>query len=324
MSRIGLFCLFLGVAPALTLAGCGGGDGGGGRVARGRFNLGKKDQDVASRTGSRSSSKSPSAPGRRNQAVSANLDDLNPESSMQRDLAKLRERERSQVKVVEEMRTALDQGTDMVQKEERKLADIRSQIARYDNAVRGYQQSSHERAPGGRETQSRADYARTAPQNEALSSPYAVNANAEYHPNAGGEEVLYNARNPIPMNQPAPAPRNTASRGGEYNEKPFAGATVTRARVPEPAIRPAPQAQAPAEDDELLWNPPSRMYADRAVQPKPIATQGGLRPNGNAAPAPQAVAKAPAAKAAPAPAVAPAAFGDTEVFSPDLYLSGGR
>ncbi len=335
MSRIGLICLLVGLSPALFLAGCG--DSGGGRVSRGRFNPGKKDQETASRSGSK-----PSPQGRKSQPVSAGLDDLSPEGSMQRDLAKLRERERTQAKTVDEMRSAMNQAEDMVMKEERKLEEIRTQIARYDRAMQGYEQASgNGRSPRGREAPARAEYASAAPSDNQWANPYAGASNA------GGEEVLYSNRSAVPMNPaPAQAPRNlaVADRGGnEYAEKPFAGATVTRSRAPSqiqaqapatpaPAPAPRPQTQARhADEEESIWNPPSRLYADKAVQPKPVPTQQSVRP-ANPVAQPQAAARAPAPAAAPQPAkqaapqmsVSGATFEDTEVFTPDLYLSGGK
>lgn len=287
MSRREWTCLGFVLSAALSLAGCGAPGGKNAAVKP----PGAGGKSVASRK------------------TGAGVDDLNPENSMRRDLQQLQERERQQIKAVEEMRTALSQGEGMIAGEEKKLSEIRSQIARYEDALRTYGKGAYEEEASRRA----AVPASYAPQPRGSANNYWDNRQAAARERAGNETVLYDSR--AAAAAPPPAPRVKE----EVVEKPFAGAPVTRSRYPEPSRRP--------ELEENTWNPPTNLFSNQATPPRfdptptasarsEAAASGSLRPAAKAAPAP-APAPAPAAVFAPAPAethVAP----EDEVFVPDL------
>lgn len=127
---------FIGILTTLALClaslGCFGGGGDGG--SRGRFGLlkKKKNADVASRDKRRGVK---------------DVDEYSPEASMQRDLKRLQETEKAQAKLVKDMRSSLNQGSDQVMREEEKLREIRTRMASYDAALRRYD-GGHARGSG--------------------------------------------------------------------------------------------------------------------------------------------------------------------------------
>ncbi|MCC8191376.1 MAG: hypothetical protein LIP77_12210, partial [Planctomycetes bacterium] len=176
----------------ITLALAAGGCSGGGR-----------------KRGSRSSKKPPKN-GPQNHRASADLDDLSPEASLKRDLARLREREQQQARVVEEMRGALVQGEDVVIKEEQKLHQIRAQIASFDSDLRRYEMASARRSPAP--AASRAGYDGRADRREGSFIPATAYAERDQRsrrveaPRDGGyERAAY--RDDREYDRPLPARR---------------------------------------------------------------------------------------------------------------------
>ena len=306
------------LSAALVVVGCG--DAGGGRSASSRAG---KSRNTASKGAGKQ----------------GDLDNLSPEMSMQRDLERLREREKSQAKVVKEMRGALSQGEGVVEKEEQKLTEIRGQIAEYDNTMRRYGTASAG-APargGDRRAEVAAATMRTDDRNvsntRGRNESHAVPASAArdgdgysamragYTPGgSGGEEVLYSAPT-------APARQvQTASGGGEFESSPFAGARAGRSQTPAPAPMPSSASQQRVDDDENIWNPPSgNLFSSNAnssiAPPLPKSRHDALK----SAPARAPQAAQPVAKASVKPTPAPMeTFGSNDEFSPDLFLSGGR
>lgn len=292
------------------LAGClGGSDGASRSASRARATRGQKD--TAAKSGK-------SAPPRRNQKPE-DLDNLSPEASMQRDLARLKEKERQQVKTVSEMRTALGQGQEIVMKEEKNLEELRGQISKYESAMRQY-----ENVASAADTGRSADPRRGSP---AMASRYDSRQTRTSGP-ADGEVMLYDGRAEAPVAAATPPRRDAPSRQPEY----------ARAEPP----RQAPPAQSgPARQDG--WAPPTNLFDTRpSVSPlaaaqtarreeqfsamMPPARQPARQPVRPAAsPAAPAPAPQPAQTfAAPAPVPAAGATFDDEVFTPDLFLSSGK
>ncbi len=67
-----------------------------------------------------------------------NIDQYSPDSSMERDLRRLRESEMAQRKRVEELRGGLDQRGDLIRREEERLAEIQQRIDDYNSALDRY------------------------------------------------------------------------------------------------------------------------------------------------------------------------------------------
>ncbi|MCD7897338.1 MAG: hypothetical protein LUG50_11795 [Planctomycetaceae bacterium] len=67
-----------------------------------------------------------------------NIDQYSPDSSMERDLRCLRESEMAQRKRVEELRGGLDQRSDLIRREEERLAEIQQRIDDYNSALDRY------------------------------------------------------------------------------------------------------------------------------------------------------------------------------------------
>ncbi|MCC8165505.1 MAG: hypothetical protein LIQ31_05010, partial [Planctomycetes bacterium] len=67
-----------------------------------------------------------------------NIDQYSPDSSMERDLRRLRESEMAQRKRVEELRGGLDQRSDLIRREEDRLAEIQQRIDDYNSALDRY------------------------------------------------------------------------------------------------------------------------------------------------------------------------------------------
>lgn len=355
MSPVRMLCLLLATSTAVVACGCfGGGGGGGGRTASrgGRFTMGRKQKEVASND----------ARGKKAQRQNIKASDtgpMSPEGSIQRDLALLKEREKSQEKVVKEMRAALNQGEGVVEKEELKLQEIRDQIARFDSAARQYEMASGRSRgndarsqvvpasmyldqPDPRDQRNfRAD--RGAPPN-----PYERSSveRASYRPDprdgydrgddgygrrdnpysrndsrqdsyGGREEVLYN-----PQAQRAEPPRGRAPDGfneNRYNDGPrqdqYGRPQASRNDGWEPSDRlfSSSNSNAPARPAAMV----------NTLNPERKRTAQVDRNDDRPAPAAGATTRPRAAQARPEPQSRDDE-GTDEVFTPDLYLSGGR
>lgn len=287
-------CISTVLSLSLAASGCGLG-GGGGRTAS---NAGsKKNKAMAGRNVKKDSRK-----------TSGDLAGMTPETSMKRDMDELREKERKQAKMVEEMRKDLAKGEDIVDKEEQKLVAIRQQIQEYGSAVRRFEMASAKGGPRQNRSQSESE-------------EYLAPASMYAEDNRGGKEHTF-----APASYSQPAPRET------YNERPAHNNNTVRyesqggSRVnpaardemlfdsryydnPQPAPTPqtAPQRRQQMTEDD--WNPPTNIFSNNPTPPKPQAAAVKRNP-------PAASPKlAPQATKAAAPA-------DDEVFTPDLFLGG--
>lgn len=339
MSPLRTITVLLIMSAALTACGCfGGGDGNvSSRGSGGNRFFKKKDGATASRSGGRGRKGAKNA-----RANDGKIEDLSPENSMKRDLAVLRDRERAQVKVVKDMRGALVEGEDVVIREEQKLDEIRNQIARYDMAIndRGY--AGARNARGGRAA------ARPAPSggNVMPASMYTDEDN-------GGGRSRYADRHD-------PAPRRGRVEPASYRT----GEREERAPARGPARRPAyesnddgpyssrdrgapsrydsrPSREEPARGGREEWSPDGNLFSSAdsgfAVRRAP-AGGNALRPEPLRRAAPRQEVEEPQRVSVPAagasvrprkPAQQPepparSESMDEEVFTPDLYLSGGR
>lgn len=346
MSPIKLASSVLIVGLSLASAGCfgrGGGDSASASPSKSRFGLRKKNTATASKSGGRAKGRTTTSRNSGSVAMaSADLDGISPEGSMKRDLERLKERERKQEQTVAEMRNALAQGEQMVVKEEQKLHEIRGQVKEFELAMRRYD-SGPSSSPSGRAQSTRvmasarssdedyvvpasmyadprssrtsgrryqqADYGPQEREGQARENRYASyeqprNQREQY----GREEVLYDGRNDRQPQRAAP-PQATR-RNYDY----------------QPAPRPQSQngGMSRPEDDE--WIPQGGLFSSSArptdAPPLQRSRQGGLRPE----PAPQGQ-RQPAPAPAPARNPQPRPVGgeyEEEVFSPDMYLRGGR
>lgn len=346
--------MLLVTSMALTACGCfgGGGGGGGGRTASrgGRFSPERKETQVA--RGGKSN----------NRRVSAETESLSPEGSMQRDLARLHDREKAQVKVVKEMRDALSQGEDVIVREERKLDEIRTQIARFDSAMR-----NQEMASAGRRGRP-APAASTSRNGVVPASMYVDNDRDRHDPSYARAE-----RAPAPSRDRArvePASyrrddyardtrdsrdsRNNNDRAPSRNDRDEVLYNPMAARD-EPSrsyggmneARNQPQQRRSSQEKE--WVASESLFTESAPRSAPTyrdaqtyrsnapVSNNTLRPmpaqqKVSAAPEPAKQVSVPAAGAStqprqPAPSRQESLerhSGDDEVFTPDLYLSGGR
>ncbi len=326
---------------ALGVTGClGGGDsGGGGRTAR--FGGGSKDKQTASAT--------PRTP------TAKELNATTPEASVQRELEKLKAQEKQQAKYVNEMRDALAKDSTAIQREENKLRDIRTQVEQFESAQQRYKQAlAMDRQNGnGNNDYNGGMNARTAGY-EAGSQPVnrAASFTSEYPPNSqpGGYQsapqsnqpnYTQNDRNNYQNNHPGQPVRGEEVLYGGQPRSSLGGKSFSE--TPAPAVHRAP-VSAPAHED-VVWDPPRELYsrntsapaARQATQvqanrnvPQNLPDPATLyRPVQTSAPMPQ---PAPVAAPAPSPMLAPPALpgpaaqkpADDEVFTPDIFLSGGR
>lgn len=344
-----LMALLVLTAMSLTFTGCmssNKNDGPGRTASRGRFGLGRKKGPEMARANNKK---------RKDQD---NLENLSPSASMERDLKQLREREKLQAKRIKEMRGQLDQGSDLVKREEEKLGDIRNRIQSYDMALERYDMASSYRPQRDNAelvdpnlASSGDDGYRTAPVSATPSrsrtsrkQPPAKNAApqknqyAAYSPSGEKEAVLYSS--------------STAQSYPSVTE----ARIVTRAASPED-LRPAsPErlADAGAADPQASsWIPPTNLYSAKA-KPTFMAQSGSGKDSrtsegimlyaparGPGKPEQLPVSSAPAGpskRQEPAPAAKPAvkekappkaaprqiqeseSF-DDEVFTPDLFLN---
>ncbi len=104
--------------------------------ARPSFSFGKKNDAVAQNNNDRN-----------RQQANQDLGNLNPETSMERDLKRLQASETAQLKRVEELRGSLGQRSDLIRREEEKLADIQKRIGDYDTALQRYDMAARARPP---------------------------------------------------------------------------------------------------------------------------------------------------------------------------------
>lgn len=283
MSSTKMLCVATLMAISMTAVGCiGGGGDGGGRTARKR--TGRKRSDAVASSSPKKS---------RNRAVSADSGEISLESSIKRDMDTLREKERKQAQTVEEMRRALNQGEDMVAKEEAKLGEIRAQIARYDGELRRFEQASlrgnprHDngdsvvassmytqpaRAPG--RNFAPADAARQYPQNYAQSE---YNGYGQPMPNQGAapRNQGYAANGYAPTNAPAGYGAHNEEvlfNGGSYQARGippqvYAGNGYDMngqpGRVPmTQQPRPAASRRRTVDEESESWNPPSGLFSN--------------------------------------------------------------
>lgn len=286
--------------PLLCVTGCMG-DGGQSRSAsRARTTRGQKD--VAAKP------KKAAAPER--DRKKENLDDLSPEASMQRDLARLRERERQQAKAVGEMRNALNQGQDIVTKEEQNLRDLQGQISKYEMAMRRYENvvPEAEQRGGSQAMASRRD-----------------NAQAGRSGSPDGEVMLYDGR----ADSRFAAGPGASDPGPSRNAAPRPQPEYARTA---PAAQPDPARDRAAGRDS--WEAPAYLFDARPAGPPLAAVPTPRRAepiSAMAAPAGQPLrpTHAPAANRpntfeTPASVPAAGATFDDEVFTPDLFLSSGK
>ena len=354
-----LLVVVLGVAM-FAMPGCMGG-GGSDSASKGRFSFRSKNKN--------------SAKPKKKSSKDGELGNLTPEASLKRDLALLEEQEKTQAKRVTDMRGDLAMGKTMVDKEEQKLAELRTQVSRYRDTMGGYGgEPAQNRQPrqdaGGYEMASRQGAGGGGPQ-----SPYGRRAQM-----APGEEMVYNGagqpdiyamapsrgyendnsqRNGYGNNQDggyqqppspyysAPAPVRQQAPGdvideryaemGEYQPtSPYMGAAPMarrqqqqRPQQPQAYARqsPPPQMQVPVPPQQRQQPPRMQQPQTRQQAPQQVQQQQQARkPQANiASPQPQGLRPtAQAKRSGENVAKQPVSYGDDEVFSPDMYLSGGR
>lgn len=243
----------------------------------------------------------------------AGYDSMTPENSMRRDLDLLRERERKQAQNLAAMRGELNENESLLKREENRLAETRTQIVRYEEAL-------GQRPP----TQAKTGFARQAEFAQADTGP----GFSEYDHLFQRQVNANVARDAAPARQPqAEQTYGALAAAGAAPEQPFiresnhfAGAPRGRART-DFSVPQQPQPQA--EGEIVVWNPndpaqavpPEVMLGMQYVPPE---TQRQL----------PAVAAAPAAVTAHRrgeSAVDESPYGryTAETFSPDLYFGRG-
>lgn len=288
----------------------------------------------------------------------ADYQDLTPEVSMRQGYDRLKETETMQLRVVEEMRNALAQGEEAMRLEENKLAQIQRKISDYEVAMQRYtppsgprpgraaqppRREDHDivaasmysdprgqrpdsravatRSPGydsrGQRPDDRREYApRTAPAHydggyDRRPASYAGPQENRY---PGREETLYD-------------PRANDYRGPRVNDY----RSVPPQRREEPAY---PANRDPRYDSRGSgWDAPGSLYSDAAprqstgmkntLRPEPRLQAPAPVPMETSVPAAGATTQSRAPVRPPEPET-PANHGSDEVFTPDLYLSGGR
>jgi hypothetical protein len=106
------------------------------------------------------------------------------------------------------------------------------------------------------------------------------------------------------------------------NRQPNPAPPPARQPYPPASSQPPQRRQAPSDEEDLIWNPGANLYSRNAIAPRPQPAASGVKPADNNQPPRQN----------PAPARCDNNLGvtggtsqaDNEVFSPDMYLSGGR
>lgn len=340
-----MFSLVVVLSGALAACGCFGGGDGGGRSAR----FGKKNGNMAQKNQKNQKKAGKKQQPRKNAAP--DYSDMTPELSMRQGYDALKETETRQVRIVSEMRQALAQGEEAIQIEERKLAQIRTKIADFEVAMGRYNGPQGGGRPAGN---------RPARRNEEQS---VVPASFYTDTRSAGPDSRARVPHPSSYaNRPAPAPAGYADGGYERRQASYqqprddryAGREETlydsRGGYREPQLparrdnyapgyqsqpqpQPREQRYAPAGNG---WEAPGRLYSDAQPRPgraAPVANT--LRPEPRiAAPASLNMdVSVPAAGATTQPRQqvrpaeqpeARAEYPSDEVFTPDLYLSGGR
>ncbi len=204
-------------ALALAVGGCAPDDSqadGGRRTrapARPSFSFGRKNDAVAQKNSDKN-----------RQQANHELGNLSPETSMERDLKRLRASETAQLKRVEELRGNIDQRSDLIRREEEKLADLQKRIEDYDVALQRYDMAARARPPRefGGETavvpeemfQDRPVY---SSRSAALNDSYAAGTNVGSAPAAGPAD--YHDR----MRQLPPRDIYAAAPPADYPRTPF-------------------------------------------------------------------------------------------------------
>jgi hypothetical protein len=279
--------IFLAFFLALFASGCFGTD------AKSAFLRGRQNQDSAEKDGDDESIASSSGRDRmRDEPLDAAA--YTPEDSMRRDLAKLREHETRQARLVKELQTELSDGRQIIAEEEKRLLEIQDRIARYEDAMGGVNQGfgSGSRMAYARERQNagRGYGEAFASENENRQfneNDYFANrgapANLANNPtqNTGygdsmQEEVLYSSG--------GPAAGNAAPNRNDFNPNKFAGAPRGRPKtnthlmnkIKEQEERELEQALAAANEEEVMvWNPndPSQPVPPSVLASMPDASR---------------------------------------------------
>lgn len=327
---------------SLSVAACGCfGRGGDGKTASRGGRFGKKEKQTASRKGRKQ-------PAKRGQYDFA---EYTPDSSLSRDVAMLKEHEAKQVQLLKQMAMALDQNREVMRKEEEKLAQIRGKIDEYELAMR----SGPGSAPRGRGLPSRdgvvadsmyAGYADARPRRDVERAPQSRQGGyapqpASYRP-AGRDYARQPERREY--REPAPAYRDERRYEETLYDPRAAGMPQRQPEYRQVSQNPRPPApreqyyEAPPARQNA-WEPSDSLYSNAASRPaSPV--KNTLRPEPRLErPAPVRVEESlPAAGASVQPRqqslrppaaetrqLAPAASAsDEDVFTPDMYLSGGR
>lgn len=347
-----LIALFLATLLALFASGCFGTD------VKSAFLRDRQKQDAADKDADDESLASSSGRGRM-QDDPLDSAAYTPEDSMRRDLAKLREHETRQARLVKELQTELSDGRQIIAEEEKRLGEIQDRISRYEDAMGGVNQGfgNNSRMAYARERQnagSRGGYGDAfASENENRSfneNDYFANrrvpanlANSSTQ-NTGNadsmqEEVLYSSG--------GPAAGNAAPNRNDFNPNKFAGAprgrpktnTILMNKIQEQEERELEKALAAADGEELMvWNPndPSQpvppgvlaSMPDAALQPQRQQEMIVSRPQYNDNNASNLAAAPAAVKRLAQPNSTdfddnPYGNYTADVFSPDLLFGRG-
>lgn len=266
-----IIALFLAFLLALFASGCFGTD------VKSAFLRDRQKQDAANKDADEESLSSSSGKGRmQDDALDAAA--YTPEDSMRRDLAKLREHETRQARLVKELHTELTDGRQIIAEEEKRLGEIQDRIARYEDAMGGVNQGF-----GGN---SRMAYARERQNQNAASRGGYGDAFASENENRQFTENDYFANRRVPANLASnstqntgyadsmqeevlyssggPAAGNGATNRNDFNQNKFAGAprgrpktnTILMNKIQEQEERELEKALAAADGEELMvWNP---------------------------------------------------------------------
>ncbi len=337
-----IIALFLAFLLALLSSGCFMSD------ARSAFLRDRQKQDAADKDSDDQASAS-SGRGRVNED-SLDAASYTPEDSMRRDLAKLREHEEKQARLLKELQNELSDGRQIMAQEEERLAEIRDRIERYENAMGGVSQSGGSSLAYARQRQSAAagrgygDSFASENENDYFANRK-VPANLARTPSQNTdygdplqEEVLFSSGGPA-------AADNAGNQYSDFNPNKFAGAPRIRSGRTNPDLmrkvqereeqeaRELERALAEANENELMvWNPndPSQPVPPGVLAGQPQKQQEMIvsRPQYNDAGANKLAAAPAAGKRAPqadTPAFDDNPYGNytADVFSPDLLFGRG-
>lgn len=242
-----------------------------------------------------------------------------PEASMRRDLARLREREEKQASLVSGMRNELSEGKHMVDSEEKRLAEIREQIADYEQALGTARNNGAMLSYGKRRNPDAMDNF----------NAYSESRRQDDRVFPQGYEHLQNRPQPVnlaysqsqqPQDQIVPSvqARETQQRQ-PYNDKMFAGAPRGFARQEVANSR---QNEPEQTGEIVVWNPndPSQAIPPGVLVEAPRIEQHFEPEQSLAARSNRVPSGTPNAAALQE---RPYANFTTEVFSPDLHFGKG-